>query len=47
MYSQGNIELYQHKFLKESDIKSIKYSTPNAFNESTNKTASIFKNLDI
>ena len=34
--------------LLESDIKSIKYSKPDAFNESTNKTAIVLKNnLDI
>ena len=32
------------KDLLESDIKSIKYGRPNAFNESTNKTAGILKN---
>ena len=47
MYSQDNAELYQHKLSFKRFIgKRYKVNRPNAFNESTNKTASILKNLD-
>ena len=46
-----NFNNTRFKFLKdllESDTKSIKYSRSDAFNDCTNKTASILKNnLDI